>query len=103
MSDLTKQDLVDMVFIQKAGFIGLDYDKNDAKLIKKILSQEGIDISIAECIEFWRWRSDRYDANWLIVRSDKDVVQWFDEFLKFNSKFLLGEEDEEGDEENEAS
>lgn len=99
MSNLTKQDLSDMVFINKMGWMGYDYNPDDVKLIRKVLSQEGIEISAAEAIEFWRWRSDKYDASWLTVRPQEDIVRWFDEFLSFNLSFLEDEKDQEDQEE----
>jgi hypothetical protein len=67
-----------------------DDEIKDCSFIKKVIKNKyGIDLSISECYEFWRWRSDKYDASWLNIgqTSVKEIEEWFDKiFLFFKSE-----------------
>jgi len=44
------------------------------------------ELSAAEAFMFWRWRSEQYaslhyDASWLMIGDDDEVVEWFKKFL----------------------
>jgi hypothetical protein len=37
-----------------------------------------IELSISEAVDFWRWRSEQYDASWLgNVGGDNEIIKWF--------------------------
>lgn len=83
MSDTITQKIVIESLLFKRGYYNGDYDLSDAEYIQKILdSHLHIYISVIDAVEFWKWRSDRYDSNWLTVKSEDDVVDWFKKYIE---------------------
>lgn len=33
-------------------------------------------------LNFWKWRSDQYDASFLRIGSDKEIKEWFERFIE---------------------
>jgi len=81
MSEIN-QKLVDNVFslIDGNGLITWLYE--DCKIIQETLRKKyGIYLSINECRRFWEWRSEKWDAGFLVIpeglRSENDIIEWF--------------------------
>ena len=68
-----------IILLQKTG---LFYDKKDLLRIQNVLeSNFKIKISLSECLDFWYWRSELYDASFLSVISDDEVIKFFKEYI----------------------
>ena len=87
------QAIVDSIFFCKLGNAG---DYSNLQILKfiraSIENHFGVSISNAEAHEFWRWRSDLYDASFLTVNKSEEVIEYFE---KYCIECLDLEEDEE--------
>lgn len=67
-----KQRLVDIYFGCTTEF------EDDAKRIKETIKNRlNIDISLGDASKFWEWRSEQYDAGWLVISSNEEIIAWF--------------------------
>lgn len=80
------QKYVDLHLLRCSGHGNVDYAYQDCLLIQKaIVDGFGINLSIAECYNFWTWRSDKYEATFLSVSGREDashIQEWFVEWLE---------------------
>lgn len=81
------QKYIDLHLLCCAGYGNVDYAYEDCKIIQQaIQSGFGVNLSIAECYNFWHWRSEQYDASFLSVGdatgSFSDIQEWFIDWLK---------------------
>jgi hypothetical protein len=76
MRKLTQAE-VDRHFMYVAGWGNWGEDEDIPRLRKVIHDKLHVNVSAAEAFVFWRWRSDQYDASWLIIGSDDEIVEWF--------------------------
>lgn len=75
------QEQVDRVFLYRAGW-GNWGEQEDLPRLQKVLHDRlHVDVSAAEAYQFWSWRSDQYDASWLAIGSDDEIVEWFLKFV----------------------
>ena len=87
------QDRVDETFSVRLRRAGEVHNWDDTRLIKRILKEGlGVDVSHAEAADFWRWRSNQWDASWLYVYDDssKEVVDFFERFVES----VMGDDEE---------
>lgn len=76
------QEIVNETFRVRNNTCGLYCCYDDIDLIQKTLFDKfQIVISFAEVIDFWRWRSEQYDASWLAVMSEEEILEWFNKFI----------------------
>lgn len=78
------------------GNFNLDNDYEDCLKIKEIVKQElDIEISAAEAGIFWKWRSNEWDASFLGLRNDPNVMreEIKDWFMRFYDNFYNDDED----------
>jgi hypothetical protein len=55
----------------------------DAERIARVLEAErGVRLSANEAALFWEWRSREYDASWLTIGSDAEILEWFDRLIR---------------------
>jgi hypothetical protein len=55
-----------------------------------------VELSNAEAHDFWRWRSDQYDASFLSMCNEDDIKEYFRRWLmvKCEEHFLFDENGE---------
>jgi len=67
---------------EDSGYEVINYS-DDIERIQKILSERrNIQLSVVEVVLFWNWRSDEFDASWLVVHNEDEVLQWYDKFME---------------------
>jgi hypothetical protein len=78
---MISQKDVDRTFLYTQG-CGNWCEDEDCSRIKKIIKVKlGLDVSISEAYKFWSWRSEQYEASWLSIHSDEEIVEWFVKFV----------------------
>jgi hypothetical protein len=78
------QKLVSKAFQIRNDVSSTYYDNGDIHKIRELIQREyGVTISESEAIDFWRWRSSEWDASFLRVTSDSEVLSWFRKFIMF--------------------
>lgn len=73
---ITQKD-VDRAFLYSQGWGNWGEDEDCPRIRKVVKTRLSLDVSISEAYKFWRWRSEQYDASWLTIRSDDEVIEWF--------------------------
>ena len=73
------QKQVDNLFYQQYGNPTLEF-REDCVKIQEVIKSINICLSIAECAEFWHWRSSQYDASWLSLDQPDEIIEWFCKF-----------------------
>jgi hypothetical protein len=58
----------------------------DCEKIRQVLKHHGLRTSHRQCCSFWSWRSSEYDAGWLNLEDDENIIYWFNKFLDFGRK-----------------
>lgn len=81
------QKYIDLHLLCCSGYGNVDYAYDDCKIIQKAIQDGfGVTLSIAECYNFWHWRSEQYDASFLSVGDTEghvsDIQEWFVGWLK---------------------
>lgn len=81
-----KQRDIDIAFSSKmsngGGYEVREYWEDIVQIQTTVYSVFKVLLSASEAIYFWHWRSDQYDASWLMVSSDKDISEWFLKFIR---------------------
>jgi hypothetical protein len=66
----------------KAGCYGDYSDLETLTNIRYALSSKlDVQISNAEAHNFWRWRSEKYDAGFLVCEGPEAIVEWFETYI----------------------
>jgi len=93
------QDLVTKTFQCRNGTSGLYHDMNDVKFIQEVLQRNlGVFVSESEVIDFWHHRSQEWDGSWLsIMGGEKEILEFFSEFLQHVGVEIDEEDDLGGD------
>lgn len=56
----------------------MNYAIDDCLKIKETIKKEfDLDISASEAYRFWNWRSKDWDATFLTVHSNEEIIHWF--------------------------
>jgi hypothetical protein len=82
------QKLVDNIFSCLSGDGFISYQEDDCRVIQKTLQDRfGVFLSMNECQQFWKWRSDLWDASFLSLGnfdegSAEEVVDYFGQWLE---------------------
>lgn len=81
------QKYIDLHLLCCSGYGNVDYAYEDCKTIQRAIQQGfGVTLSIAECYNFWHWRSEQYEASFLSVGDSQghvsDIQEWFVDWLK---------------------
>ena len=76
------QKYIDLHLLCCSGYGNVDYAYDDCKIIQRAIQDKlGVTLSIAECYNFWHWRSEQYDASFLNVGDSledvQDIAKWF--------------------------
>lgn len=67
------------------------HSKGDVARIQSVLKSEfGIDLTLAQTIDFWRWRSDEWFSGWLVIASDREIIKWFEVWMDWASRGFTG-------------
>ena len=80
--DNISQRVFDLMMIGVMNGDGLmSYAIDDCLKIKETIKKEfGLDISASEAYRFWSWRSEKWDATFLTIHSDEEIIRWFKEW-----------------------
>ena len=81
------QKYIDLHLLCCSGYGNVDYAYEDCKIIQRAIQEGfGVTLSIAECYNFWHWRSEQYEASFLSVGASQghvsDIQEWFVDWLK---------------------
>ena len=81
------QKYIDLHLLCCSGYGNVDYAYEDCKIIQRVIQEGfGVTLSIAECYNFWHWRSEQYEASFLSVGASQghvsDIQEWFVDWLK---------------------
>lgn len=81
------QKYIDLHLLCCSGHGNVDYAYHDCKTIQEAIKDGfGVTLSIAECYNFWHWRSEQYEASFLSVgasaKDGDDICEWFVDWLK---------------------
>ena len=81
------QKYIDLHLLCCSGYGNVDYAYEDCKIIQRAIKDGfGVILSIAECYNFWHWRSEQYEASFLSVGDSQghisDIQEWFVDWLK---------------------
>jgi malonyl CoA-acyl carrier protein transacylase len=81
------QKYIDLHLLCCSGYGNVDYAYEDCKIIQQAIKDGfGVTLSIAECYNFWHWRSEQYEASFLSVEDSQgyvsDIQEWFVDWLK---------------------
>jgi|ERR1700722_6072287 len=76
------QQTVDAVMFGKAGCHGEYSDYQTLTNVRNAIGKNfNVQLSNTEAHEFWRWRSDKYDANFLVCEDPKTIAEWFEIYI----------------------
>jgi len=86
---IPKQMKADAVFTSIAcersgGYEALEF-ADDIATIRRVLKEDGCAVSVSEAAAFWSWRSQQYDATWLVLHDDDEIREWFDKFIEHHA------------------
>ena len=80
------QALIDNAFACLDGHGRLTYALEGCKFIQGVLRDtHGVYLSLNECRRFWEWRSEQWDASFLVVArhegAREEILEYFNEWL----------------------
>ena len=59
----------------------LDFPEDCAKIQLVLKIQRHINISASEAAKFWEYRSNLWDASWLVLDNDETIMKYWDQFI----------------------
>lgn len=77
------QNMVDSMYSIRFGHCGEYTNEEVINRIRSVLKcQLNIDISFVEAHNFWTWSSEQYDASFLSVHDDGEIIELFNNFIE---------------------
>lgn len=73
------QNVVDEIF--KVDLYRHEYSNDIVHIQYALKSKFNISLTVSETILFWEWESSRYCASWLVLSSDDNIVESFQQFV----------------------
>lgn len=82
------QNVVDEIF--KVDLYHHEYNNDIVHIQYALKSKFNISLTVPETILFWEWESSRYCASWLVLSSDDNIVESFQQFV--NERYFYKKE-----------
>ena len=82
------QNVVDEIF--KVDLYRHEYSNDIVHIQYALKSKFNISLTVSETILFWEWESSRYCASWLVLSSDDNIVESFQQFV--NERYFYKKE-----------
>ena len=75
----TLKDKIDFICLEDGSY----YNREDLLNIQSYIhAHYAIRMSLSDCKKFWLWRSDCCGASFLTVEDKKEVIEFFDKWIK---------------------